>query len=361
MRVGNADTTRLYENLIQSWARVNDGHYDYLSTQGEMDRAFHRAATLLLPMQPLDPAAMQKTLAGISAMNLARTPIADSLAKIESDLAGAKGTRVVVLVTDGEETCDGDPEAVLQQLSALGIGRQLVGPAERRRRTMKISRQILLGLLAWSLVALPVASDTKVVMEEGTGIVGDGSELPENMRQTLANQEPATTVYWLAKDRAAYLGKSGRMISRLDRGESYFVNDQSKTYLVIDLEDRDDSAVTQGTAELVKTGETRKIDSWDTVRYEMSLDLQGDEPADITLWVASEVGVDLAAYRALIAATAAQTGFEWMSRYLEVGGFPVRQEYKMGPIQSWQQVVAISEEAAPNGTYDPPAGYTRSD
>lgn len=220
MRVGHADNTGLYEDLMQSWARVNDGHYDFLSTQGEMDRAFDRAATLLrqpaaysleasasferdpgpgkleivsgdknlggavalildasgsmlkrmegtrrieiakdllskavtehipagtpvalrvfghkeanscrtdlvVPMKPLDPAAVAKTLDGINAKNLAKTPIADSLAKIESDLKGAKGKRVVVLVTDGEETCDGDPAAVLQKLADRGIDLRL--------------------------------------------------------------------------------------------------------------------------------------------------------------------------------------------------------------------------------------------
>ena len=200
--------------------QVNDGHYDFLSTQGEMDRAFDRAATLLrqpaaysleasasferdpgpgkleivsgdknlggavalildasgsmlkrmegtrrieiakdllskavtehipagtpvalrvfghkeanscrtdlvVPMKPLDPAAVAKTLDGINAKNLAKTPIADSLAKIESDLKGAKGKRVVVLVTDGEETCDGDPAAVLQKLADRGIDLRL--------------------------------------------------------------------------------------------------------------------------------------------------------------------------------------------------------------------------------------------
>jgi len=221
MRVGNADTTGLYEDLMQSWAMVNDGHYAFTSTQGEMDKAFDRAATLLrqpasyglevsaafekapgpgslqvvagddkglggavalildasgsmlkrmeggrrieiakdllskavtehipagtpvalrvfghkesnscrtdlvIPMKPLDPAAVTKTLEGINAKNLAKTPIADSLAKVESDLKGAKGTRVVVLVTDGEETCDGDPSEVLAKLSERGIDLRL--------------------------------------------------------------------------------------------------------------------------------------------------------------------------------------------------------------------------------------------
>jgi hypothetical protein len=71
---------------------------------------------LEIALAPLDPVKASKTIQGVSAMNLARTPIADSLAKVESDLKKASGRRVIVLVTDGEETCDGKPEEVIQML-----------------------------------------------------------------------------------------------------------------------------------------------------------------------------------------------------------------------------------------------------
>jgi hypothetical protein len=76
---------------------------------------------LEIPLGPLNPAAAQRLIEGIQARNLARTPIADSLAKVESDLAKAKGPKTVVLVTDGEETCDGDPGAVIQSLIDKGF------------------------------------------------------------------------------------------------------------------------------------------------------------------------------------------------------------------------------------------------
>jgi hypothetical protein len=76
---------------------------------------------LEIGLKPLDPATASKTIAGVNAMNLARTPIADSLAKIESDLELARGRKVIVLVTDGDETCDGDPGKVIQGLRDKGI------------------------------------------------------------------------------------------------------------------------------------------------------------------------------------------------------------------------------------------------
>lgn len=76
---------------------------------------------LEIPMAPLDPAAAVEKIAAIEAKNLAKTPIADSLAEVASDLKDASGQKVVVLVTDGEETCDGDPEAVIESLTDKGF------------------------------------------------------------------------------------------------------------------------------------------------------------------------------------------------------------------------------------------------
>ncbi|GMQ88024.1 MAG: hypothetical protein BMS9Abin08_1242 [Gammaproteobacteria bacterium] len=209
------------QDLMQDWSRVNGGHYAYLLSEGDLEIAFDRAATMLrrpagytlkvassfrkapgpgslqvvakgggtssgsagsavelildasgsmlkrldgkrriviakevlneavnkyipagtpvalrvfghkepnscrtdleIVLKPLDPAAASKTIQGINAMNLARTPIADSLARVESDLGKAQGHKVVVLVTDGEETCDGDPEKVIQKLRDKGF------------------------------------------------------------------------------------------------------------------------------------------------------------------------------------------------------------------------------------------------
>jgi hypothetical protein len=217
------------QDLLQDWARANSGHYSHLRSEGEMEVAFDRAATLLrepapyrltvsaefreppkpgrlqvtsgatnaggkggkgakpaaagnavalildasgsmlqrmkgerrievarrglveavtrhiapgtpvalrvfghrqanacrtdleIPLAPLDPAAARRAIERIEARNLARTPIADSLAKVEADLAKAAGARTIVLVTDGEETCGGDPEAVIRKLQEKGI------------------------------------------------------------------------------------------------------------------------------------------------------------------------------------------------------------------------------------------------
>ncbi len=209
----------LEQDLMQDWSRVNGGYYSYIASQGELEVAYDRAATLLrrpahyelsvstlfreapgpgslsvvsggenpaavggavelildasgsmlkrlggerrieiakqvlteavaelippgtpialrvfghrepnacrtdleLPLAPLDVTAISRTLSTIQARNLAKTPIADSLAMVSSDLKNAQGSKVVVLVSDGEETCDGDPQKVIQKMADDGL------------------------------------------------------------------------------------------------------------------------------------------------------------------------------------------------------------------------------------------------
>ena len=61
-----------------------------------------------------------KKIQDIQAKNLAKTPIAKSLSLVSEDLAGVEGKAIIVLVTDGEETCDGDPKDAIESLKSAG-------------------------------------------------------------------------------------------------------------------------------------------------------------------------------------------------------------------------------------------------
>jgi Mg-chelatase subunit ChlD len=89
-------------------------------------RVFGREANscrtdLEIPLQPLQPAAIAKRIAGLEAKQNAKTPIGASLAQVAVDLKSAKGERIVILVTDGEETCGGDPAGEIEKLVKAGI------------------------------------------------------------------------------------------------------------------------------------------------------------------------------------------------------------------------------------------------
>ncbi len=75
---------------------------------------------LEIPLAPLDPQAAIAVIGNIQAMNLAKTPIGNSLALVAQDLGNVTGERIVILVTDGEETCEGDPALAIKQLRDKG-------------------------------------------------------------------------------------------------------------------------------------------------------------------------------------------------------------------------------------------------
>lgn len=76
---------------------------------------------LEIKLQALNPESAAATINAINPQSLAKTPIAASLAKIESDLRSAEGSKTVVLVTDGKETCEGQPEDVIRKMRDKGI------------------------------------------------------------------------------------------------------------------------------------------------------------------------------------------------------------------------------------------------
>ena len=80
---------------------------------------------LEIPLGPLDAEAFAATVAAIEPQKLSRTPLADSLRAVATDLAEVTGRRTILLLTDGQETCGGDPAEAVAELAAKGIDVQV--------------------------------------------------------------------------------------------------------------------------------------------------------------------------------------------------------------------------------------------
>ena len=76
---------------------------------------------LVLPVGPLDRTRMDAAVDSFSAKG--ETPIAYSMGKAVDDL-GDTGKRVLILVSDGRETCGGDPCPVAKKLAGRGVDLQ---------------------------------------------------------------------------------------------------------------------------------------------------------------------------------------------------------------------------------------------
>ena len=74
-----------------------------------------------IPLGPLNAATVGAKIQALEAKNNAKTPIGASLEKVIDDLASVKGERLVIVLTDGEETCGGDPAAAIEKLQQAGV------------------------------------------------------------------------------------------------------------------------------------------------------------------------------------------------------------------------------------------------
>ena len=78
-------------------------------------------SSLLTPPGPLEPASAISTIARLTAPKDARTPLARAIAAVADDLEGVTGRRIVVVVSDGKESCKGDPAAEVTRLREAGF------------------------------------------------------------------------------------------------------------------------------------------------------------------------------------------------------------------------------------------------
>jgi hypothetical protein len=101
---------------------------------------------LLTPLGVLDRSALTARINAVKPAQKGMTPIGASLQQVAQDLQGAQGDVLVVLVSDGDETCDGDPAQVATRTHAdnpkirfdvIGFN---VGPEEWRARLSGIAQ-----------------------------------------------------------------------------------------------------------------------------------------------------------------------------------------------------------------------------
>ncbi len=80
-------------------------------------------STLLVPFGPLDKARLIEKVQGITPRGM--TPLAYSLKQVLNDLGDVRGEKLVILVSDGKESCGGDPVAAVKELRAQGVNMRI--------------------------------------------------------------------------------------------------------------------------------------------------------------------------------------------------------------------------------------------
>ncbi len=80
---------------------------------------------LEMPLKPFKSKKGISIIDRVDPKNRSRTPLAESLMLVTEDLKSATGRKLVILLTDGEESCGGDPEEAIRFLREQGNDVQL--------------------------------------------------------------------------------------------------------------------------------------------------------------------------------------------------------------------------------------------
>jgi hypothetical protein len=112
------------------------------------DRAEPCGTRLAVPFGPLELRPVRDLVAGIDVVQEADTPIAAALLRTPDDLEGTSGSRIVLLITDSEETwphrdlCGRDPADAIRKIHRAGITSvSIIGLAVRDRKATQTMRK----------------------------------------------------------------------------------------------------------------------------------------------------------------------------------------------------------------------------
>lgn len=216
----------------------------------------------------------------------------------------------------------------------------------------------LTGALLLVGATIPAAqADTLIITREGSRMTGDDGDVPGALRGA-ADGEARTITLWSRTDRTARMDDNGKMIGDLESGVMYLVNDRNRTCYAIPRQENDSGHAPAAQVEVRETGESRQIGSWQAKGYELKV--AADDPIEVAVWVSDDVAVDMSAQRAYTERVVTPDT-AWLLTLFDLGGYPVRQEFSMGSMRMWSELVSVEEKAAPAGTYEIPAGYTGCD
>ncbi|MEM9776026.1 MAG: VWA domain-containing protein, partial [Chloroflexota bacterium] len=113
--IAQAAMVNLIENTLPEGAPVA------VRAFGNIEGNLACRTDLMASLQPLDRESLAAVVNSIDPQFNANTAIAASLQQVSNDLAETNREKIVVLLTDGQETCGGDPAAVIEQLVADGV------------------------------------------------------------------------------------------------------------------------------------------------------------------------------------------------------------------------------------------------
>jgi len=193
--------------------------------------------------------------------------------------------------------------------------------------------------------------------------------------QTQPARDDATE-QWYAAGKTAQNGQDAGFIVDLDKSVAYMVNHRDKSYVAAPLpmditkilppEVQQMAPMLQMTAAVAATTEAKTIGKWPCTGYDVTLTVMG-MPMTMRVWASTEVPAALVDFAAKVMPAFLQGQMrltdDSVKEFAKIRGFQIATELTadiMGArMRTTTEAVEILEKAAPAGTFEPPAGYTK--
>jgi hypothetical protein len=143
---------------------------------------------LLVPIQPLDVATFTAQVMGLTTFGA--TSIDYTLRQVPSDFAGISGKKLILLITDGMETCKGDPVKAAEALIAAGL-------------------DLRINVVGFDIARVSKARDQLLQIAQATGGAFLEASNRDELRQALSLSAPFSYSVYDSSGNLVYSGRLG--------------------------------------------------------------------------------------------------------------------------------------------------------
>ncbi len=149
----------------------------------------HCSSNLLSPIAPLEQAPLRTEILNLTPRGA--TPIALALQEAQEDLTAVSGEKLILLVSDGIETCKGDPVAAAEELIGSGL-------------------DLRIHVVGFDIGRNVPARDQLVAIARSTGGLYFDAESSEELRQVLSIVAPFSYTVYDEEENVVFEGRIGQ-------------------------------------------------------------------------------------------------------------------------------------------------------
>ena len=215
----NATKIKIAKQVLTELVEViPEGMWVGLRTFGGCERS-----QLLVPMEPLNKAYLQAQIHAIDTSGA--TPIAYTLERAKEDFAAVPDAKLILLVSDGKETCGGDPVAAARGLIAAGY-------------------DLKIHVIGFDIAQEPEAREQLTKIAEVTGGTYFDAESSEQLRIALQHSLPIRYRVYNQQGEEVFIGVLGEAGPRLPPGVYRVVIDAFPAFVLENVAIQSDRTTT---------------------------------------------------------------------------------------------------------------------